>query len=360
MSQVSVTNVSVFVSGVVSTGRDASKPDLNPLSKILKLEGKRVHVEPAPHLSQNMKHIEGQISKGRIQLPGLFKGSKTVGDFAKLAGHGPADAWHAVYVQDVPNSRNLFPNHPRPAYSLRELWEKYLEQGGSYQDALKGELDALRVGNYGDAVVWNVQVLSKGRSATTAYRVCRRDETICDGIKFAPTVKSGEYKENFGALQFFAALNAHVGHGTRMTTQKAFISATTSAQVALWWSGFGLLKIAQIDLNKVEDAGLAQWHVGGDHAELLFPMQRNFALSSQEVCLPRVALAPLSCKPRAPPSPRATACDSLLFVGRLLVGAPASGGRGVSDHVDGCVMPVRLQVRSRHLPTREGPLTRKL
>ena len=55
------------------------------------------------------------------------------------------------------------------------------------------------------------------------------------------------------------------------------ISATTSLETAIWWSGFGVFKIACVDLNKVFELRLPQWHVGSAHAELLYPMQRHFA-----------------------------------------------------------------------------------
>ena len=292
-------SVSVSVSGAYSTGRDTNKPDLSPLAVTLKLIGVKVYVEPPEHLrARGTKKLTGQIAAGgKISTTGKSSSGHrsvlSVSSFSKL-GSQPEGAWDHVMVEDVPHKASLFPGQAaRQDFSLRELWEKYLENDGSSAAALAMSFKSVNLpGKVGittvaDLYTWNQTCLAPALlegEILTAYRVLRHDEDIAaNGLTFAPGATAGGYKDGGSAVDFIGHLNTHVGSGSRLNTPKAMISGTTSVQVALWWSAFGVLKIARIDLAAAKEKALPMWHVGGAHSELLRPQQRNFASASHEI-----------------------------------------------------------------------------
>ena len=90
------------------------------------------------------------------------------------------------------------------------------------------------------------------------------------GLEFHPECKV-QYSERTEAIEFFQGMQTHVLTGTHPAPdgRQPFISATTSISTALWWSGYGALPPVQIELKKIANEKLPQWHVGGAHAELM-------------------------------------------------------------------------------------------
>ena len=289
---VSVGNVSVSVSeGNVSSGRGSktTKVDLSVLAIGLQLEGKRVTVETdAALIARGLEKAEGIIqASGKIRTStksgAALNRDVTVSAFAKIGGAN-SNAWDCVFVADVPNKSKLFPGGGLQ-FSLRELWDKFVEMGGSHREVLQNALKNLDIVHVGDLKRWNA-TLCESQQVDVAYRVLRPDESISEGITFAPSA-GGAYSDAGLAVPLVGNINEHIGKGTRSKAQKPIISATAAPEIALWWSAFGLQKIARINLRKAREANVAQWHVGipppHGHSELLYPQQKGFAAASHEI-----------------------------------------------------------------------------
>ena len=294
-------DVSVSVSdGNVSSGRGTTKkPDLSVLAIGLGLVGKRVIVETAEALTaRGLEKAEGVIKAGGKISTTTKSGAGghrdvTVSAFAKIGGGNSNAAWDCVFVEDVPNKSKLFPGMAAQLqFSLRELWSKFLESGGTHQKALQKALKDLKIVKVEDLKQWNAALYEeKQMEALVAYRVLRQGESIDKGITFAPSATSASatspYSDAGLAVDLVGNINEHIGKGSRSKAQRPIISSTAASEVALWWSAFGLQKIARIDLAKVREENIAQWHVGipppHGHSELLYPLQKGFAAASREI-----------------------------------------------------------------------------